>query len=314
MLIANPIYDSVFKYLLEDNALAKLLLSIIIGEEIVELDFLPQEYIASGISPRSLTVYRFDFAAMVKNSKGEFRQVLIEIQKAKLDTDIMRFRRYLGSQYSDPKNVKIEPVYNKKGKKVRTRKKAIPLLTIYFLWYSLEYTKAPIIRVQRECQDLTTGEKIAKKEPFIESLTHDSYVIQIPHLRHNRRTEIEKMLQVFDQERIYVDQNGNMDRHQLEINEKAIPECYRPILRRLQRAIANKELLKSMDIEDEILEELQNREREAEYERTEKEKAEKRAEIAEELAMKAEELAAKERIKNERLLALLKQFGIEPFK
>ena len=33
MRIANPIYDVVFKYLLEDNKIAKKLISLIIGEE-----------------------------------------------------------------------------------------------------------------------------------------------------------------------------------------------------------------------------------------------------------------------------------------
>jgi hypothetical protein len=37
MQIANPIYDVVFKYLLEDNKIAKKLISLIIGEEIQSL-------------------------------------------------------------------------------------------------------------------------------------------------------------------------------------------------------------------------------------------------------------------------------------
>ena len=44
-LIANPIYDVVFKYLMEDNAIAKLMVSSIIGEEVVWLDPRPQEYV-----------------------------------------------------------------------------------------------------------------------------------------------------------------------------------------------------------------------------------------------------------------------------
>ena len=37
MEIANPIYDVVFKYMMEDNTVAKLLVSSIIGEEVVSL-------------------------------------------------------------------------------------------------------------------------------------------------------------------------------------------------------------------------------------------------------------------------------------
>ncbi len=43
MRIANPIYDVVFKYLMEDRESAVLLLSEIIGEDIAELAFHPQE-------------------------------------------------------------------------------------------------------------------------------------------------------------------------------------------------------------------------------------------------------------------------------
>ena len=43
MLIANPIYDVVFKYLLDDAEIARGLLSAILGVEIVSLDVKPQE-------------------------------------------------------------------------------------------------------------------------------------------------------------------------------------------------------------------------------------------------------------------------------
>ncbi|MBN2441117.1 MAG: hypothetical protein JXJ04_07215 [Spirochaetales bacterium] len=98
MQIANPIYDTVFKFLMEDKTSAILLLSTIIGEEIESLDFLPRENTAL-LEQHSLTVYRLDFSARIKTADG-YKQLLIEIQKAKFATDIMRFRRYLGEQYS----------------------------------------------------------------------------------------------------------------------------------------------------------------------------------------------------------------------
>ncbi|MBF0103334.1 MAG: hypothetical protein HQK77_20730, partial [Desulfobacterales bacterium] len=44
MQIANPIYDSVFKYLMEDISAANVILSSIIGEEIEILALSPQEF------------------------------------------------------------------------------------------------------------------------------------------------------------------------------------------------------------------------------------------------------------------------------
>ena len=43
-IIPNPIYDVVFKYLMEDFQSAKIILSTLLGKEIIELAFEPQEY------------------------------------------------------------------------------------------------------------------------------------------------------------------------------------------------------------------------------------------------------------------------------
>ena len=46
MQIANPIYNVVFKYLMEDSKIAKLLISSIIKQDIEILEIRPQEFIA----------------------------------------------------------------------------------------------------------------------------------------------------------------------------------------------------------------------------------------------------------------------------
>jgi len=244
MQIANPIYDAVFKYLMDDNRVAKLLISKIIGEEIELLEFQPLEN-RIDVEHRTFTIYRLDFSARIRTESGELNQVLIEIQKAKFPTDIMRFRKYLGQQYISDKNTVV----------VNETKKALPIISIYFLGHKLENTEAPVIRVRRDYIDLSTGEKITKKDVFIESLTHDSYVIQIPHLKDRRRNELEKLLSVFDQSNI------SEDHHILNINEDEFDEKYRPLIRRLQRAVEEPKIRKTMDIEDEVLEELENKER-----------------------------------------------------
>ena len=44
MEIANPIYDVVFKYLMEDTRAAKLIISQLSGFEIESLEFSPTEH------------------------------------------------------------------------------------------------------------------------------------------------------------------------------------------------------------------------------------------------------------------------------
>jgi hypothetical protein len=268
MLIANPIYDVVFKFLMEDAKIAKLLLSSIIGENIEELTFLPQEFVSDidkekidkprkSIKSRrgnksSLTVYRLDFSAHIQTPEGT-KQVIIELQKAKFSTDITRFRKYLGEQFGDKRNITSLKI-NK-----RIRKVGIPIISIYFLGHKLDFTTASAIKISRQYQDLITNEIIDTKESFIESLTLDSYVIQIPYLTDKRRTELEILLSVFDQRNV-----ADNEHHILNVNEEDFPEKYRSIIRKLQQANQSPEIKKKMQLEDGIIEELEDKEREIE--------------------------------------------------
>ncbi len=284
--VANPIYDVVFKYLLEDTRVARLLLSALLELEVIEVELKPQEY-SSGIeAKKNFTVYRIDFKARIKDSEGKEQIVLIELQKAKLATDVMRFRRYLGMQYAHQDNiVEIEiKEKDKDGKeKVRIKKQALPIITIYFLGYPLDnFNDRAVIRVSRRFIDQSTKEEIQEKDYFIESLTHDSIVIQIAAIKHKeRRNELEKILSVFEQGTI----------HEVDINEDDYPEEYQMIIRRLKEALADPEVRETMIVEDEILSELAEKERQVAEAEKKAEQAEKKAEQAEKKAEQAEKKA-----------------------
>ncbi len=269
MHIANPIYDVVFKYLMEDSKIAKLLISSIIGQEVEILEFRPQEFIAEIDKNKAVkktkkkkreegitffTVYKLDFSAKIKTPEGD-KIVLIEIQKAKFATDIMRFRNYLGAQYSNKENIYIT---QENGKRV---KRACEIISIYFLGHKLENIHGvPVIKSKKTYIDVSSGKEIKQKEYFIDSLNHESYIIPIPELKERRRNELEKLLSVFDQS------NRTEDEHILNVKEESFPEEYRELIRRLQKAAQEPQIRKVMDIEDEILEELAEKEREKVYE------------------------------------------------
>ncbi|MFN0202382.1 MAG: hypothetical protein ACKVTZ_12725 [Bacteroidia bacterium] len=272
MHIANPIYDVVFKYLMEDSKIAKLMISSIIGEEISHLRFMSQEFTGEFEEKKAttkkkgkpkpedklkkrlgLTVYRLDFSAKIKTKEGEEKQVIIELQKAKFPTDIMRFRKYLGDQFSNKENTRRVIVGG------RSRKIGLPIISIYFLGHSLDHTTASVIKVSRQYTDLITNEIIKEKENFIESLTLDSYVIQIPFLTEKKRTELEILLSVFDQS-----QAIDKDHHILNMEEKDFPKKFSPVIGKLHQAIQDQEVKKRMEIEDNILDELEEMEREIE--------------------------------------------------
>lgn len=247
MYIANPIYDSVFKYLMDDNKVARLLLSAIIGEEIVSLNYTSKDFRSDVTS--TILVLEIDFAAKIRSADGTERLVIIEIQKAKMATDIMRFRRYLGEQYASSKNVyavsEPEAAYGK----------PLPILSIYFLGYELAHINAPVIKVQREYYDLSSGNKIKERDEFIESLTHDSFIIQIPALKQKRQNELLQVLSVFDQS------NRQEDYHILNIKEEDFLVKYQPIIHRLLRAYADPQTRGNMEAEDRHLEHWANMQR-----------------------------------------------------
>ena len=108
MYIANPIYDATFKFLSEDEKVAKKFISTIIGEQINEPEIIPRETTLAHLKGKDgyvvgYTVCSLDFLANIDTATGR-ETVIIELQKAKLPTDIMRFRRSLDERHRDERN------------------------------------------------------------------------------------------------------------------------------------------------------------------------------------------------------------------
>ena len=272
--IANPIYDGAFKYLLDDNRVARLFLSTMIGEEILELTFRPTEH-RTDVEQRNVTVFRIDFSARIALPNGGEKLVILEIQKAKFASDIMRFRKYLGRQYLSKENSYM----------VNGELRAMPILSIYLLGHSLEHTESPVIRVVRQYLDATGREQIAHQEDFIESLTHDSIIVQIPHLKQRRQNDLESLLGIFDQS-----QKDPADAHTLSIREEDYPTKFHGVIRRLIKAISEPDVRETMEVEDDYLEDLEDMERLVAE--TNAALAEKSAALAEKSAALAEKDAA----------------------
>ena len=274
MKIANPIYDVVFRYLMDDEKVAKLLLSAIIGETVIELDMRPTEnairmenIIKNGLA---LSVARMDFSAKIRNESGRERIITIELQKAQYFFQIMRFRRYLSKQYGDIKNsYKIESA-RKKGHYHRV---GIPIFPIYILGDTFTTEEVPVLRINRNYIDVATKKRINERHEFIESLTHDAVIIQIPYLAKRRRTDLEQLLAVFDQDNI-----DEKNQHFMKIKEEDYPSKYQGVIRRLKRAAAEETIVKHMDIEDEIVDAFRAKDEEIEEVRAQFKEAKKKVE------------------------------------
>ena len=244
--IANPIYDSVFKYLMEDERIAKTLLSALLKKEVVAVEMRRNEY-TNGVRD-NISMFRIDFGAHVKEPDGTIRLVLIELQKTWLETETLRFRQYLGAQYSNPENVPSEN--NKDGY-------AIPMVAIYLLGHRVGDINVPVLYVNHKAYDYD-GNVVTDgiPDPFVESLIHDSIIVQIPLLHGQVNNRLEKVLSVFDQS-----QKNGSDRHVLNVNDTPFDDDddMQYLLRRLLMAAANAQLRQEMNVEDEYFKALEDR-------------------------------------------------------
>lgn len=73
--VANPIYDSVFKYLVEDLRIAKILISALLKKEVLEVEVRKHEY--TNGTRDNISMFRIDFGAKVRESDGSFVESLV---------------------------------------------------------------------------------------------------------------------------------------------------------------------------------------------------------------------------------------------
>ena len=227
MVIANPIYDVVFKRLMEDNRIAKFFIGTLLDQTIESIEVKPQEYtywdnvdlndpsmrkaLEDTVKERiSIRVYRLDFVATIKTEAGEYKKILIEIQKANNPIDLMRFRNYLAEQY-------------KKEDLINNTKVVLPITTIYILGFNLPEVTSPCVKVERNYKDLVNQKIILATSEFIESLTHDSYFVQVERITNRYQTRLDKLLSFFEQTN-FVDDNKiiKMYNHDADLEELKI--------------------------------------------------------------------------------------------
>jgi hypothetical protein len=185
MVIANPIYDVVFKRLMENDKVAKFFIGTLLDETITAVECKPQEFTYTD-ELAGLAVFRLDFVATIKTADGSYKKVLIEIQKAKNYIDLMRFRAYLAEQY-------------KKEDWVDETKQILPVTTIYILGFSLREIPTACVKIERQYKDLINQTILEIKSDFVEKLTHDAYLVQVDRITNRYQTRLDKLLSIFEQ-------------------------------------------------------------------------------------------------------------------
>ncbi len=290
--VANPIYDSVFKYLMEDERIAKTILSALLKKEVVSVKMRPHEY--ANVTRDTISMFRIDFAANVREEDGKEHLILVELQKTWLDTETLRFRQYLGAQYNNKDNIQEG---SKKGY-------AIPMVAVYLLGHRVGDIEEPVIYVNHKSYDYN-GNVVTKgiPDPFVESLVHNSIIVQIPLLRGQVNNRLEKVLSVFDQTKMYVGETQLLSIDETHYEDDA-DMMY--ILRRLTAAAADPMMRQDMNVEDEYFSTIEDLD--TQVMKQKKELAESKKEIAEnkkEIAENKKEIAEnkKEIAENKKQLA-----------
>ena len=162
--VANPLYDAVFKYLLEDERIAKTLLTARLKKKVVDVKIRRNEY-ANLTRREAISMFRIDFAATVLDEDEKTHLMLIDLQKTWLPSETLRFRRYLALQYNNEENILNE----------NDGKYAISMVAVYLLGHCVDDVTEPVVCVSHQAYDYDG--KLVKDgmpDPFVESLQHDS--------------------------------------------------------------------------------------------------------------------------------------------
>jgi hypothetical protein len=283
MIIANPIYDTVFKKMMENERVAKFFIGTLMEQQIESVEVKPQEFTYSD-ELAGLAVFRLDFIATIKTETGEYKKILIEIQKAKNQIDLMRFRRYLGEQY-------------KKEDKVKNENLALPITTIYILGFTLPEINSACIKVERNYKDLINKKIIDKKSDFVEKLTHDAFIVQVDRITDRYQTSLDKLLSVFEQNN-FVDDNKIVK----QFTHSADSEDIKILTDILHHSGTNPEERKQIEIEQEAWRSVN-----AMFEENNKELLKKLSDSEKELNEKNKVLVEKDKVLEEKDKALDEQ-------
>ena len=272
MKVANPIYDIVFKYMMEDERIARTILSALLKVEVLAVEVRPHEY--SDDTHDNLSVFRIDFGATIRDAEGNNKLILIELQKTWLETETLRFRQYLGVHYSNPKNMQSDG-------------SALPMVAVYILGHKVGDIEEPVLYVNHQSLDYD-GNIVTKGLPnsFVDSLTHNSIIVQIPRLHGHINNRLDMVLSIFDQSRRDVE-----DKRILRIDNKVYENDadMEHILHRLTMAAADADMRHKMNVEDEYFSAIEKRD--TEILMREKQLAEQKAQLSEQKAQLSEQKA-----------------------
>ena len=240
--VVNPIYDTVFKYLMQDEKVAKVLIGNILKTKVVSIQMNNNEY--SAMLPDGKKVFKLDFSATILDRSGKHQLVHIEVQKALEEGEIMRFRSYLGAIYMDQTKKYQETIKDSKTKIETIIEHPLPIHSIYILGHELgDGLDKSVMHGENIFRDEDGNIiQIPANNDYINGLTHTVTFVIAPLTKKNVKTHLDKLLTIFSD----TAPNSQI----IELDEYYDDsEDYRTIMRVLQKASADKQLRGDLDLE-----------------------------------------------------------------
>jgi len=194
--------------LIGDGRIAKFFMETLLNEPLAIIKMGNTEF---SFTPELLGVFVFrrDVIATTKPRQGESKDFLVQLRKINTEYDFMRFNSYTTEQYK-----KEDEIETASG----IKKVALPIITIYLLGFSLPEINSSAVKVSRQYVDMISNQIIEKKSNFIEKLTHDCYIVQLPKIQTKHQTRLDKLLSIFEQAN-FVDDTKILKQYNYQIEE-----------------------------------------------------------------------------------------------
>ncbi len=266
IIIPNPIYDVVFKYLMEDTESATIVISTLINQKIKNLKLEPITHaekkskteiseIQDPKTKEDIRLFHLDFTATVELPNGDEEIIMIELQKASLPDDIMRFKRYISKNFQ--RKIEVERANPTSGELERVEK-PVKLIPIFILNFRIEKEVNDLLIQTSKTINGVFKNKSINGNYFIEHLTYDVWIVQLPNIQFIKeedyagdeyKEKLFSLLKLFDQKSKV---KGN--EHRLRLIRRFFPGFLDRVIKRLQAAsINNQELEEQMQVEDDYL-------------------------------------------------------------
>jgi len=248
----NKLFEKEKQKIIADNSLSESDKNIAINEISIK----------DPTTSKDIKLLHLDFAAVIEKENGEEEMVMIELQKVALETDIFRFKQYIAENFQKKrKAIKNDP---DTGEEIEIE---LPyrLIPIFILNFKIEDEISDLMIKTRQIKTgIFTNKQIDKKNEFIDHLSYELYVVQLPYLQQIEQLDFENnkykqklfaLLQLFDQRA-----KKNDNEYRLRLFRRMFPGFLDRVIKRLQTAdIDNPNLEKFMQAEDNYLKPLLQR-------------------------------------------------------